>query len=268
MTAQELRNGFLQLAMEGNLTDQKEEDGKAEELYKEIQKEKAKLIKEKKIKKEKPIPEISDDEIPFEIPENWKWVRLGFLTTYGEKKSKIKAEDITPNAWVLGLADIEKNTGKILNKSMGNQKEIKGEKVKFSKGDVLYSKLRPYLKKILVAPSDGYCSPEIVPFSSYCDVSPYFVSYFLKSPFVENLINSITYGAKIPSVSTDTMLKLVMPLPPLAEQKRIVEKLDQLLPLCEKLANIKERLTDPFYSEKNIKRLRRSIARMEASEHK
>ena len=77
MTPQELKNSILQLAIQGKLVPQRAEEGSAEELYKQIQAEKKKLIKEKKIKKEQPLPEITDDEKPFDIPETWKWVRLG-----------------------------------------------------------------------------------------------------------------------------------------------------------------------------------------------
>ncbi|MDY4883211.1 MAG: hypothetical protein SO129_02385, partial [Anaerovibrio sp.] len=77
MTPQQLRNSILQMAIEGKLTRQLPEDGNAADLLKKIKAEKARLIKEKKIKKEKPLPEIREDEVPFEVPENWCWVRLG-----------------------------------------------------------------------------------------------------------------------------------------------------------------------------------------------
>lgn len=81
MTPQELKNSILQLAIQGKLVPQRPEEGNAEELYKQIQAEKQKLIKEGKIKKEKPLPAITDDEKPFEIPASWKWVRLGEIAT-------------------------------------------------------------------------------------------------------------------------------------------------------------------------------------------
>lgn len=79
MTPQELKNSILQLAVQGRLVEQRPEEGTAEELYRQIQEEKQRLIKEGKIKKEKPLPEIAEDEVPFDIPESWKWVRLGSL---------------------------------------------------------------------------------------------------------------------------------------------------------------------------------------------
>ena len=80
MTPQELKNSILQLAIQGKLVEQRPEEGTGEELYRQIQAEKQKLIREGKIKKEKPLPEIAEDEVPFDIPESWKWVRVQFVT--------------------------------------------------------------------------------------------------------------------------------------------------------------------------------------------
>ena len=88
MTPQELKNSILQLAMQGRLVEQRPEEGTGEELFRQIQAEKAKLIKEGKLKKEKPLPEISDEEKLFEIPENWKWVRLDDLVAKTIKRGK------------------------------------------------------------------------------------------------------------------------------------------------------------------------------------
>ena len=85
MTPQELKNSILQLAIQGKLVEQRPEEGTAEELYKQIQAEKQALIKAGKIKKEKPLPEITEDEIPFEIPESWKWVRIASIVTLNPK---------------------------------------------------------------------------------------------------------------------------------------------------------------------------------------
>ena len=95
----------------------------------------------------------------------------------------------------------------------------------------MYSKLRPYLLKILVAPNDGICTPEIIPFHFYGDIYNKFIVLFLKSPTVDNYINSITYGVKMPRVGTDTMTNLLVPVPPIAEQMRIVKQTEKLLPM-------------------------------------
>lgn len=170
-----------------------------------------------------------DDEIPFEIPENWCWVRLGQISSYAQTKEKIKAQNADENIWCLDLEDIEKG-GNLLNKVYLKERTAIGDKTKFYNGDILYSKLRPYLLKILVATDDGICSPEIVPFSMYGGIQNEFIVLFLKSPYVDNYINTITYGVKMPRVGTDTMINLLVPLPPVEEQRRIVEFHKTILP--------------------------------------
>ena len=234
MTPQELKNSILQLAIQGKLVEQRPEEGTAEELFAQIQEEKQRLIVEKKIKKEKPLPEITEDEKPFDIPESWKWVRFGDISTYNHRKRIISANEITEDMWSLDLEDIEKESGKIINICKASQRKISGDKVRFYKGQILYSKLRPYLKKILVAPDDGICSSEIVPFNLYGNIDSQYAVYFLKSPHVDFIINSVTYGVKMPRVGTDTMIDLPFPLPPLAEQKRIVAKIEELLPYIDR----------------------------------
>ena len=234
MTPQELKNSILQLAIQGKLVEQRPEEGTAEELFAQIQQEKQRLIAEKKIKKEKPLPEITDDEKPFDIPENWMWVRFGDISTYNHRKPKVSANDITGDMWSLDLEDIEKESGKIVNTCKASERKISGDKVQFYKGQVLYSKLRPYLKKILVAPNAGICSSEIVPFNLFGNIDSQYVVYFLKSPHVDFIINSVTYGVKMPRVGTETMVELPFPLPPLAEQKRIVAKIEELLPYIDR----------------------------------
>ena len=123
------------------------------------------------------------------------------------------------------MEDIEKGGRLLEHKTVGERKAV-GDKTVFSMGDILYSKLRPYLLKILVAPDDGICTPEIVPFRVYGGIDPHYIVNYLKSPFVDNLINSITYGVKMPRVGTETMTSLLVPIPPLEEQRRIVEKID------------------------------------------
>ena len=238
----DLKKSLLQLAIQGKLVPQLPDEGTGEELYRKIQSEKKTLIKAGKIKKEKPLPEISDDEKPFDIPESWRWVRLGEISTYSHTKEKISANQITNSMWCLDLEDIEKDTGKILNICLASERKIAGDKVKFYKGQILYSKLRPYLKKILTATGDGICSSEIVPFSTYGNIDSDFMVNYLKSPYVDFTINSVTYGVKMPRVGTDTMINLLVPLPPIAEQKRIVAKIEELLPLVERYAEAWNRL--------------------------
>ena len=243
MTAQQLKNSILQMAVQGKLVPQDPNDEPASVLLERIRAEKERLIKEKKIKREKnpsvifkgadntPYEKIGDevrslaDEVPFDIPDSWEWVRLGNISSYAETKQKVNATSADPSIWGLDLEDIEKGGRLLEHKTVGERRAV-GDKTVFAKGDILYSKLRPYLLKILVAPDDGICTPEIVPFRVYDGIDPNYIVNYLKSPYVDNLINSITYGVKMPRVGTETMTSLLVPIPPLEEQRRIVEKID------------------------------------------
>ena len=173
-----------------------------------------------------------DEEVPFEIPKGWEWCRLGEISTYAQTKRKINASNADSQVWGLDLEDIEKG-GRLLNiKTVGERKAI-GDKTIFNRGDILYSKLRPYLLKILVAPEGGICTPEIIPFTCYGNICKDYIVSFLKSPYVDDYINSVTFGVKMPRVSTETMTSLLVPLPPLSEQFRIDTKTKELMPYID-----------------------------------
>ena len=246
-----LKKSILQEAVRGKLVPQDPSDEPAEALLERIRAEKQRLIKEGKIKKDKHesvifrrdnshyekldgVERCIDDELPFEIPENWCWARLGSISSYAETKQKINAANADSDIWGLDLEDIEKGGRLIERKTVGERKAI-GDKTVFSKGDILYSKLRPYLLKILVAPECGICTPEIVPFQMYGGIVSEYIVNYLRSPYVDNLINSITYGVKMPRVGTETMTTLFVPIPPLAEQHRIVQRFEELFSLVKAL---------------------------------
>ena len=264
MTAQQLKNSILQMAVQGKLVPQDPNDEPASVLLQRIKAKKQELIKAGKIKKDKKSSEIFrgathnlpyafceqigkeirdiSDEIPFEIPESWEWVRLGIISTYNQAKQKINAKDADVSIWGLDLEDIEKGGRLLVKKTVGERKAV-GDKTVFTKGDILYSKLRPYLLKILVAPDSGICTPEIVPFTVYGGISAEYIVNFLKSPYVDGLVNGETYGIKMPRAGTDTMISLLVPLPPLSEQHRIVAKIEELLPYIERYGKAEEHLT-------------------------
>ena len=184
---------------------------------------------------------------------------MGTISTYAETKQKINAQSADSSLWGLDLEDIEKGGRLIARKTVGERKAV-GDKTVFFKGDILYSKLRPYLLKILVAPADGICTPEIVPFRVYGEIDPEYIVSFLKSPYVDKLINTVTYGVKMPRVGTETMVSLFVPIPPLQEQRRIVAKLNELEPCMEQYAKAyseNEALTAAFPAE-----LKKSILQM------
>ena len=242
MNAQQLKNAILQEAIEGRLVPQDPNDEPASALLDRIRKEKVQLVKEGKLKKKdlEGTP-ITEDEKPFEIPESWEWVRLGDISTYSNSKKKINATRANPQKWSLDLEDIEKGGNLLCIKSVEERKAI-GDKTCFNSGDILYSKLRPYLLKILIAPQDGICTPEIIPFTCYGKISRRYIVNVLKSSYVDDYINSATYGVKMPRVSTETMTTLLIPLPPLVEQQRIVAKIEELLPKVEEYGKAQEAL--------------------------
>ena len=228
------KKAILQEAVQGKLVPQIAAEGNAKDLLEEIKKEKTKLIKEGKIKKEKPLIEISEDEIPFDIPDNWCWCRLGEIVDFG-KCENAEPDEINANDWILDLEDIEKDSGRILAFKTKKDVESKSTKHIFKEGYVLYSKLRPYLNKCVLAPKDGYCTSEILPLDFGDKIYNKYAQIYLMSPFFVDYTNSLSFGVKMPRLGTEDGKKALFPLPPIAEQKRIVATIEKLLPLCEKL---------------------------------
>ena len=261
MTADQLRKSILQQAIQGKLVPQDPNDEPASVLLERIREEKVRLVKEKKIKKEK-NPSIIfrgednshyekfiltgevkciDDEIPFDLPKGWEWCRLGEISTYAQTKKKINVSNVNPQLWGLDLEDIERGGRLLTIKTVGERKAV-GDKTIFNRGDILYSKLRPYLLKILVAPQGGICTPEIIPFTCYGDICNDYIVDLLKSPYVDNYINAVTFGVKMPRVGTETIISLPIPLPPSSEQQRIVARIEELMPLVEQYGKAQSEL--------------------------
>ncbi|MBS0623304.1 MAG: restriction endonuclease subunit S [Verrucomicrobia bacterium] len=230
----QLRQSFLREAMQGKLVKQEKKDGHAKDLLQKIKAEKEKLIAEKKLKKEKPLPPIKEEEIPFAIPENWVWCRLGEICDYGSSP-KAEPKDLTKTTWVLDLEDIEKETSNLLCKIRFDERNSLSTKSVFKKGEVLYSKLRPYLDKVIVADEDGVCTTEILPLSFYGNIDSLFMRFALKRSDFLIYVNGVTKGMKMPRLGTTEGKMALIPLPPLSEQKRIVKKLEELMNLCDEL---------------------------------
>lgn len=246
--AKDLRDAVLQAAIQGKITKQLKDDTPVEEILKSIEEQKRTLIKKNKLKKRKPFHLISNDEIPFDIPDNWVFAKLGYISTYDEAKQKINARDANDNLWMLDLEDIAKGGTLLCKKRVFERKAI-GDKTVFEKGSILYSKLRPYLLKILIADEDGICTPELVPFKMYGGINTSYIALFLKSPYVDSEINKVTYGVKMPRVGTKTMVNFYVPLPPIEEQQRIVDRVDELMAKIdeyEKLENQLVQLKEQF----------------------
>jgi type I restriction enzyme S subunit len=192
------------------------------ELLEKIKAEKAQLIKAKKLKAEKDFPAIKPNEIPFEIPKNWVWCRLGEICNYGSSP-KAEPKDLRDDTWVLDLEDIEKETSKLLNKVRFLERNSLSSKSMFKKGQILYSKLRPYLDKVIIADEDGVCTTEILPLEFFGQHNAQFILYALKRKDFIDYVNSVTKGMKMPRLGTNEGQMALFPLPALSEQERIVD---------------------------------------------
>ena len=228
--AKQLREKVLDCAMRGKLVPQDPNDEPASELLKRIEEEKQQLIEQKVVPKVA-NSSIENNELPFSIPNSWKFVRLGMIANTTKFQS-IKPNDIPLGTWIVGMGDIEKETGKILKQEyISEYSDIKSNKYKFSKSDILYGKLNPYLKKIFVAPQEGVCTTEFIPIHLYGYCSPEYYSMILKYKHISLLIDEASYGATLPRVKPNFIGNLIVPLPPMNEQFNIVQKAKQIFTL-------------------------------------
>ena len=251
------KSKILDLAIRGKLVPQNPDDEPASVLIERIRAEKEELIKQGKIKRNKKesvifkgddnsyylrtggIEESLEDWRFDDLPETWKICCLGELCDYGDCIN-VNTEDIPEDAWILDLEDIEKDTGTVLKKVTKAQRNSVSTKHKFHSGQVLYSKLRPYLNKVVLSDTDGYCTSEILPLEFKKCVLPEYARYYLMSSTFIAYANHCSYGVKMPRLGTTDGKKAIFSLPPLSEQKRIVETIDfyfmQLNKVSEALA--------------------------------
>lgn len=222
-----LKSKIIDAGIQGKLTEQLPEDGNAEELYQRIQQEKLALEKAGKIKKSKPLPPISDEEKPFDIPENWKWVKLGNAITL-VSGTDFKPEDYNDAGigmpYMTGASNIE-NDKLIINRWTPCPRNIahEGELLLVCKGS-------GFGKLVICNVSEAHIARQFMSIRPYGGVDVNYVKAVMTNSF--QIIKEAGKGL-IPGVDRDTVLNIPLPLPPLAEQKRIVAKLEELLPLCE-----------------------------------
>ena len=232
-----LKAKLIDAAIQGKLTEQLPEDGTAEELYQQIQEEKQALIKAGKIKKEKPLPEITEDEIPFEIPENWKWVTLGNITTKitsgstptGGRKSNVYVESGFPlfreqNIYDDGIhqAGMVFITEELLNTRQNSTVLAK---------DILLNITGGSIGRCALVPDNfdrGSINQHILIIRTVDPETRFYIHMLICSPYVQSYIKNKAVGDK-DGFSGGRCKKILVPLPPLKEQKRIVETLDRLL---------------------------------------
>ena len=237
MTPQELKNSILQLAIQGKLVPQRVEEGNAENLYQQIQAEKQKLIKEGKIKKEKPLPPITDDEKPFEIPASWKWVRFGEIIKYYMGKTPPRAEEEwwgNDVPWV-SIADMPENGHIVLTKEKVTKSALlKKFGNKISKAGTLLMSFKLTIGRVSILDIDAVHNEAIISIFPYIDKDEILKIYLFNIlPYITNY-GETKNAIKGKTLNSNSINNLILPLPPLAEQKRIVGKLEKILPYVER----------------------------------
>ncbi|MCY4170925.1 MAG: restriction endonuclease subunit S [Bacteroidetes bacterium] len=171
---------------------------------------------------------------PYQLPESWCWVALGTIFQY-DAGVKCDSHLLNPSAWLLYLKDIEKETGHLLKRVSLRERNPKSTKSFFLSGDILYGKTNPHLNKVLVADEDGYSTTEIISIRPYKYISPQFCAIALRSSDFVQYASAHAGGVKMPRLRTKNALSAPFPLPPLAEQHRIVKKVNELMTLCDQL---------------------------------
>lgn len=242
----DMQKSILQMAIQGKLVPQLSEEGTGEELYQQIQTEKQRLIKAGTIKKEKPLPEITEDEIPFDIPDTWTWERLGDISWYFDagKSPNCLKQPVTGDEWgvitttAVQLGYFDEVQNKILPKDFKVNTDIQ-----VHSGDILITRAGPtnrtgiacLVKEIRY---NLILSDKIIRINmSNRFIHKDYIIMVLNSPQIRNMIVGLMSGMdkQQVNVSQDKYKTLLIPLPPIAEQKRIVGKLEEILPLCERL---------------------------------
>ena len=244
MTPEQLKASILQYAIQGKLVEQRPEEGTGEELYRQIQAEKQRLIKEGKIKKEKALPEISEDEFPFEIPESWRWVRWGDLSQSIQYGYNAPAQDVG-RIKMVRISDIQ--DGKVLLDTVPYC-EIREEEIPtylLQKNDILFARTggtvgKSYLVKDV--PEESIYAGYLIRTRYSSLLCPEYMKYFMESLLYWNQLRNGTIATAQPNCNGKTLSKMILPLPPLAEQKRIVAKIEELLLYVDRYAAAYEKL--------------------------
>ncbi len=242
---EQTKSKILDLAIRGQLVPQDPNDEPASVLLERIRAEKEELIKQGKIKRDNKesvifrgednsyylrtgkLVESLEDWRFDALPETWELCCLGDVCDYGDCIN-VDTADIADDAWILDLEDIEKDTGAVIKKVTKAQRSSASTKHRFYSGQVLYSKLRPYLNKVVLSDADGYCTSEIIPLKFDRCVLPEYARYYLMSPTFLAYADRCSYGVKMPRMGTADGKKAIIPLPPLVEQKRIAKTIELL----------------------------------------
>ena len=248
MKAETLKKSILQYAMQGKLVKQNPDDEPASELLKQIKSEKEQLIKDGKIKKEKSLPPITDDKIPFSIPDSWIWCRLGTILEKLTDGTHSTPKYVSSGVPFISVKDISQ--GFI---SFDNTKFItKGEHEELykrcdpKKGDILLTKVGTTGIPVIVDTDiefSLFVSVAQLRFNHSC-INANYLKYLILSPLVQMQCKENTKGVGNKNWVIKDIANTLIVLPPLAEQQRIVEKLEQILPLVEEYSKNEEKLSE------------------------
>lgn len=230
-----LRRFLLAVAVRGKLSNQLPSDEPASQLVEE-------LMAARRSRKLGHLPRaLTEAEKPFALPSSWEWIRLGEAFEYdaGDKRDPSRLD---PDMWLVELEDIESDSARIVAHLKVKDRNSRSAKSEFRSGDVLYGKLRPYLNKVVVASEPGYSTTEIVAIRPFVPMSPEYICLALRRPDFVDYVTKLGRGTKMPRLRTEDAWSAPFPLPPIAEQGRIVAKVDELTALCDRLeATQKER---------------------------
>ena len=237
----DLKKSILQYAVQGKLVPQDPADEPASVLLERIRTEKEQLVKEGKIKRDKHesvifrrdnsyyekvdgIERCIDDELPFEIPENWEWVRFFSIV-------EIATNLVSPERYFdymhIAPDNIEKSTGTLLECRTVAQDKVSSPNHLFFKGQILYSKIRPLLRKAVIAPFDGLCSADMYPLKTPIN-KEYLLRYILSDSFNAQVATAMSSRVKMPKINQAELSKVLIPVPPIQEQNRIANKIKEL----------------------------------------
>ncbi len=248
MNAEQLKNSILQRAIEGKLVEQREEEGTAAELLREIKAEKARLVKEGKLKKEKPLRSIKAEEIPFEIPESWEWVRLCDLGWFSSGKTPAMHE---PRNWTNGtvpwITSKDMKTKYLVDSQMKITELAKRNMTTYPVGTLLFVVRSGILKRMLpicILTMESTINQDIKAYTLFNNEMSSYLYYMLKGLESHILLNYTKRVTTVDSLKFDEFSReMPVPLPPLAEQKRIVAKIEELLPHIEQYGKAHDELT-------------------------
>lgn len=239
---EDMKKSILQYAIQGKLVEQRPEEGTAEELYQQIQDEKQKLIKDKRIKKEKPLAEIAEDEIPFDIPESWKWCRLSEVIDVrdGTHDSPKYVPEGIPLVTSKNLSNGTIDYGNIKYITQADADKI-NERSAVDDGDILFAMIGSIGNPVLVKKDREFCIKNMALFKRYTDtdIDMNYMYWFFY--FVQYSLKAEASGGVQSFISLTRFREYPFPLPPYEEQKRIAKRIEEVLPLCGRLS---ERVTN------------------------